>query len=100
MKHLEMTCALKNGVITSISDVSSGLSCECICPACGAILVARKGTQRMHHFAHYKKKDCEYAYETSLHWAAKDILSRSGKMIIPAVYINFPQSYKNKELYL
>ena len=52
----------------------------------------------MHHFAHRSNEDCEYGYESSLHLAAKTILSRSEKMVIPPVYVEFPQSGKPKEL--
>ena len=52
----------------------------------------------MHHFAHRSNEDCEYGYESSLHLAAKDILSRSEKMVIPPIYVEFPQSGKSKEL--
>ena len=52
----------------------------------------------MHHFAHRSNEDCEYGYESSLHLAAKDILSRSEKMVIPPIYVEFPQSGKPKEL--
>ncbi len=52
----------------------------------------------MHHFAHEPHTHCEYGYESSLHLAAKDILSRSKKMVIPPVYVEFPQSGKPKEL--
>ncbi len=62
-------------------------------------LWARKGEQAYaslrapSHMTH-----CEYGYESSLHLAAKDILSRSKKMVIPPVYVEFPQSGKPKEL--
>lgn len=52
----------------------------------------------MHHFAHRSNEDCEYGYESSLHLAAKDVLSRSEKMVIPPVYVEFPQSGKSKQL--
>ena len=52
----------------------------------------------MHHFAHEPHTHCEYGYESSLHLAAKDILSRAKKMVIPPVYVEFPQSGKPKEL--
>lgn len=52
----------------------------------------------MHHFAHRSSKNCEYGYESSLHLAAKDILLHSEKMVIPPVYVEFPQSNKPKEL--
>lgn len=96
--HSKLIYALKDGNIVSIDDVSSGKECGCVCPACGDELIARKGEKRMHHFAHRSNEDCEYGYESSLHLAAKAILSRAKKMVIPPVYVEFPQSGKPKEL--
>ena len=96
--HSKLIYALKDGNIVSIADVPSGKECGCVCPACGDELIARKGEKRMHHFAHRSNEDCEYGYESSLHLAAKDILSRAKKMVIPPVYVEFPQSGKPKEL--
>ena len=90
--------ALKDGNIVSIADVPSGKKCGCVCPACGGELIAHKGQKRMHHFKHHSNEDCEYGYESSLHLAAKDILSRAKKMVIPPVYVEFPQSSKSKQL--
>ena len=97
-KHSKLIYALKDGNIVSIDEVQSGKDCGCVCPACGDELIARKGEKRMHHFAHRSNEDCEYGYESSLHLAAKDILSRSEKMVIPPIYVEFPQSGKSKEL--
>ena len=97
-KHSKLIYALKDGNIVSIADVPSGKKCGCVCPACGGELIAHKGQKRMHHFKHRSSEDCEYGYESSLHLAAKDILSRSKKMVIPPVYVEFPQSGKPKEL--
>lgn len=97
-KQLNLIYALKNGVITSVANVESGLRCGCVCPACGEPLVAKKGAKMMHHFAHHAGGDCEYGYETSLHLAAKEILLGAKRMVIPAVYLHFPDSYKNDEL--
>lgn len=96
--HSKLIYALKDGNIVSIDEVQSGKDCGCVCPACGDELIARKGQKRMHHFAHRSNEDCEYGYESSLHLAAKDILSRSKKMVIPPVYVEFPQSSKSKQL--
>lgn len=78
--QLNMTYALKDSVITSISNVESGLKCGCVCPACGEPIIAKKGTKMMHHFAHHAGHNCEYGYESSLHLAAKDILSKAKKL--------------------
>ena len=97
-KQLNLTVALKNGVITSIADVESGLKCGCVCPACGEQLVAKKGAMVKHHFAHHAGHNCEYGYESSLHLAAKEILSRTKKITLPPVYVVFPDSNKPNEL--
>ena len=91
--------ALNNdGEIVSIDDVESGLSCNCICPACGEPLVAKKGKDMMHHFAHYSGHSCEYGYESSLHLAAKDILSKVDKIVVPDLYLEIPKSDKPRQL--
>ena len=80
--------ALKDGEITSIEMVESGLACGCICPACREPLIAKKGSVMMHHFAHRSGRNCEYGYETSLHLMAKEILSESKKLTIPPVFLH------------
>lgn len=97
-KQLNLIYALKNGIIVNVSDVESGKKCNCICPACGEQLIARKGTKKMHHFAHAPGTCCEYGYESSLHLAAKDILSKAKRITVPPVYVKFPDSYKKDEL--
>lgn len=89
-RDLNLIYALKNGEIVSISEVEQGLKCGCICPACGSRLVAKKGTKVMHHFAHYSGENCKYGYETSLHFVAKEILSKANRMVIPPVRIGLP----------
>lgn len=95
--QLNLIYALKDGQITSIDEVERGSKCGCVCPACGEPLVAKKGTKVMHHFAHSPGTNCAYGYQTSLHLAAKDILSKVKKMVIPAVEIDF-QGTRKKEL--
>ena len=96
--QLNLLYALRDNSIVSISDVESGLKCGCVCPACGERLVAKKGKIMMHHFAHYSGENCAYGYESSLHLAAKDIISKANKMTIPPVYVSFPKSHKKDEL--
>ena len=47
-RQTKLIYALKDGEITSIADVESGLKCGCVCPACGEPLVAKKGSKVMH----------------------------------------------------
>ncbi len=99
MNSKNLIYALKDNKPISISDVESGLKCGCTCPSCGEALVAKKGKKMMHHFAHYSGQNCEYGYESSLHLAAKEILSQAKYITLPAVYVSFPNSYKKKVLY-
>ncbi len=84
----------EEGEIKHIDEVDRGEKCSCI--ACGERLIAKKGDRRLkiYHFAHASGVECEYGYESSLHLAAKNILEKSKKMYIPAVYISFPHSNK------
>ncbi|MCR5636994.1 MAG: hypothetical protein K6F76_07455 [Clostridiales bacterium] len=95
MKNKHMTYALKNNRITYIDDVEKGLKCGCVCPACGEALIAKQGNKLTHHFAHRSDTDCEYGYQTSLHLAAKEILSNAKRINLPQVILNFPGSSKS-----
>lgn len=90
--------ALKDEKIVHISEVERGLQCGCRCPICNSLLVARKGEKVAHHFAHYRQSDCEYNGESSLHFAAKKLLRGAKKMYIPAVYVEFPYTPRQREL--
>ncbi len=79
----------ENKLMVHIQDVRPGLACNCYCPACGSRLIARKGRRNAHHFAHYRKPECTYALESSLHAMAKSILERSGKIVLPPVYVHY-----------
>ncbi|MYF19167.1 MAG: hypothetical protein F4218_00615, partial [Synechococcus sp. SB0677_bin_5] len=81
---------IREGELLHISQVSSSLSCGCVCLACHAPLVAKKGRQREHHFAHGSGDSCQHAIETALHLAAKDVLARRREIALPAVEIKFP----------
>ncbi|HVU13267.1 MAG TPA: competence protein CoiA family protein, partial [Phototrophicaceae bacterium] len=87
MIELKLPFGLRDGQLFHVSEVESGLACNCFCPACGQPLVARKGAKVTHHFAHYKAETCEHAVETALHLAAKDILFKEKQIRIPAVEV-------------
>jgi len=73
-----------NGRMVSVDDVARGLSCECLCPACGKRLVAAKGDVIRHHFRHYVEDAvCVGARETALHLFAKQIICESLTLALP-----------------
>lgn len=89
MEEIRLPYGLRENSLLHISEVCSGLACNCVCPKCLSPLVARKGTQRGHHFAHHSSQPCTYATETALHLAAKDILARLRLIRLPAVHVQF-----------
>lgn len=72
--HKQLTYAIdSNNRLVHIDEVSTGLQCGCICPACKEPLVAKNnGKFRVHHFAHQFESECTGAYETMLHLLAKE----------------------------
>ena len=95
-----MEYALRDGNPIHISEVERGLACGCVCPACGEPLVAKKGAKMIHHFSHISGSECEHGYETSLHIAAKAILSKAQRIVLPTVYAEFetPTSYCTRHI--
>ncbi len=83
----KMTYAIKGDSLVHVSNVPSGLACKCFCPFCGEALIAKKGDRKAHHFAHYNSNECNFGFETSLHLLAKEILSKTKSLMIPAVYV-------------
>ena len=74
---------LRDDVLVSVENVVSGLKCGCVCPSCGAPLVAKKGDKREHHFAHHGDTECSTACESALHLMAKQILASRRELFIP-----------------
>lgn len=72
MAELLIPYALKDGRIVHVDSVDRGRACDCICPACNGLLVARKGDIRVHHFAHDMYAICNG--ESALHATAKHLL--------------------------
>lgn len=69
MSQIKIPYGLKNEQIVHISQVESGLACQCVCLMCGEKLVAHKGTDRVDHFVHYSSKNC--SPESILHLLSK-----------------------------
>lgn len=73
------------GVLRHVDEVGRGLACDCVCPACGARLVAKQGSVLAHTFAHESGSDCAHGVETALHLAAKEILLKERWLMLPAL---------------
>lgn len=70
--------------ITYISEAERGLSCNCFCMVCNERMVAKKGNEREHHFAHESNKiACAINLETLLHKFAKRVIQEEGGLVVP-----------------
>ncbi len=83
MKYLQY--ALQNNEIVSIYNVPNGLKCGCVCPECGATLIARQGKKRTYHFAHFNAEECKKSIETALHLLAKQIIYKKKRLYVPSI---------------
>ena len=84
MAELKLTYGKdSNGRLVHVNDVPSGLACDCTCPECGALLIARKGKKNQHHFAHANGADCAGARMTALHMLAQQIIQDERKIRKP-----------------
>lgn len=79
--------------ILLIGDVESGLKCNCVCPECDALLVAKKGRIKADHFSHYKSTEQQACRETAVHLMAKHILSNAPTILFPTY------RYQSKNVY-
>jgi hypothetical protein len=73
--------ARKLGEVVHISQVESGAACQCVCDECGTPLLAKKGTERAHHFAHLNS-DCAGNQETLMHIAAKAVIADKKRLTL------------------
>lgn len=78
---------LKDGRLHYVLDVPGKSACGCVCPGCGAALVAVNGPDRqvVEHFRHKAAVECVGALETALHRAAKQVLLDELRTALPAV---------------
>lgn len=79
-----------SGKLKHISQVPSGMKCNCKCARCGESFEARKGTQRRHHFAHVSNYECMYAGEVAVYLGFANALKKLEKIYLPAIAIQFP----------
>jgi hypothetical protein len=81
--------ANEQGAIVHISEVGSGLSCKCKCPnpECDAQLIAKKGEEKIHHFAHRNAPECVGSIESALHLAAKQLFQQESIIMLPGARV-------------
>ncbi len=80
----KLTWALtEDNRVIHISEAERGASCRCICPACGDTLIARKGDETGHHFAHSAGDDCAYSFTSSLYYAIYRTINELGYLVLP-----------------
>lgn len=82
---LQSFALAKNGDIVSVADVERGLACNCICPACKEVLIAKQGDVRVWHFAHASGTECLGGAESALHLAAKHLIEKWHGMMMPEI---------------
>jgi len=58
-----------------ISEVENGKKCNCVCPDCGTVLIAKQGKYQANHFAHSTQTTCQGM--SALHKAAQQILEKA-----------------------
>lgn len=88
-KHkLLQSFAINNlGDLVSVREVERGKACNCCCPACGEVLIARQGEVRIWHFAHASGAECGGAAETALHLAAKQLILQDSAITTPSMEV-------------
>jgi hypothetical protein len=74
-----------DGSIAAIEDVLRGLACDCVCFVCNMPMIARQGTVKKWSFAHAANTQivCEWAAETALHYAMKEVIAEEKRMFVP-----------------
>jgi len=88
MEELRVSFGIRqNGSVVHVSELSRsterGLSCRCMCAACGDRLIARLGDVRQHHFAHAAVHECATGDESALHRFAKEVFLRHKSVVVP-----------------
>lgn len=67
MAIFEYAVSNNTNELLHIDNAKKGLECNCICPDCGDLMIAKKGKVKAHHFAHSSKTERESCYMTILH---------------------------------
>lgn len=85
MPDIKVPFGLRNGRLYAPGDVQNGLACGCVCPGCGARLVANHPTRKVKYFSHHSAEGCAKGYETAMHLAAKQVLLDHKQLAVPSI---------------
>lgn len=89
MSVAEILYGVVEGQLHHIDDVARGLACDCSCPECGRVLIAKKGEVLVHHFAHASDyPNCNPTPESLVHRYAKQQLAKLSELVLPGFFIN------------
>ena len=94
MTKIKLAYGIREGHIVHISEIGpdeKGEKCNCTCPVCNGILVAKlKDDRRQRHFAHKASNNCDisHAQETGLHRLAKEIIRDNRSILVPGLAIS------------
>ncbi len=83
MKTLQLGKDKTTGQIVDITEVSSGLDCNCTCVHCGDDLLAVQGDQRRWYFRHHERTDCEIGQEEALQALAIQLFRINSYFYVP-----------------
>lgn len=92
MIEQDFQLGLRNSKIVHVNEVESGLKCNCYCPCCGGRFVAYKGKVLRPHFKHQSESNCNYSFETSLHYLAKEIIQEKKYLDLPVLHWQIPNT--------
>ena len=86
-RMLTVPFGLRDDRFLFVNEVPSGIGCGCVCPECGAPLIARnrdfEGRQRARHFQHAVPTACPGGWETAVHRMAKTVLAGADSVMLP-----------------
>ena len=95
-----LTYGLNGNELKHVSEVNTGLACNCVCAKCGYPLVAKNsdGNIKVAHFAHDTGRECKGAVETTLHLLAKTVLFKRKKLRVPDYHFDYNPA-RNSSMY-
>ena len=82
-RFLKYGLSKEPGALVSVEEVLRGLKCDCICPECKSLLIARQGDKKQWHFAHANNAECAGAPMTALHLLAQQIIQDEKQIMLP-----------------